>query len=730
MLPIPADTIIGLYHPFRDLYAVTNPNGIAYKNFLITDPIRQQFPWRWLSMDLLARDQLPLWNPYAFSGSPLLANIQNAALYPLNLLFLLIPFQYAWSIQVMLQPLFFGLFLYWYLRSLDIDSYASLLGSIVIAFCGFSVAWLEWNTVLQTGLWLPLILLGLDKVIGLVDSKHPTNKRQIYWWSFVLVFAICASFFAGHLQTYFYLLVITLCYFLVRFVSVQRKGTVVALFTLYVLIAGVVTAIGWYPAMQFIALSARNIDLDWHAAGWFLPWQHLIQFVVPDYFGNPTTLNYWGVWNYAEFIGYIGIIPLLLAIYAVITRRDKKTYLLLASLAVSLILALPTPLATLPFALQIPFVSTAQPTRLLYVIDVSLAILAALGFEHYLKKKKHMIIPIIIVGILFSLVWLGTLVFGQTIFHLASENIQTAKRNLYLPTVILLGGSILLLGIPKVQGKAKQIALIAIMALTVFDLFRFFAKFTPFTDANYLFPQTKVISFLQHHLGNSRIMETDTRLLPPNFTVMYKIQTVDGYDPLYLKRYGEFIAASERGKPDIAPPFGFNRIITPQKYNSVPMQLLNVKYILTMNDIQEAGLRKVVQEGQTRVYETMNSLPKVYFVKKVLMVANKKRAIEAIFSQEFLPVGSTAVIEKSDSATSVLFDNTSALADIVEYDANKVVVKTTNAQSGFLVLSDVYYPTWHALIDGKEANIYITDFTLRGIMVPPGKHTILFINRL
>ena len=90
-IPIPADDLIGLYYPFRDLYAVTNPNGIAYKNFLITDPIRQQYPWRDLSISIEKQLQLPIWNPYSLTGTPLLANFQSAVFYPLNVLFFIFP---------------------------------------------------------------------------------------------------------------------------------------------------------------------------------------------------------------------------------------------------------------------------------------------------------------------------------------------------------------------------------------------------------------------------------------------------------------------------------------------------------------------------------------------------------------------------------------------------------------------------------------------------------------
>src|SRR3990167_6132233 len=115
-LPIPSDTIVGLYHPFRDLFSKDYPNGIPFKNSLITDPVRQQYPWRELVVSLEKKFDLPFWNPYSFSGTPLLGNMQSAALYPLNILFIFFPFNTAWIILIILGPLLGGLFLYYYLN--------------------------------------------------------------------------------------------------------------------------------------------------------------------------------------------------------------------------------------------------------------------------------------------------------------------------------------------------------------------------------------------------------------------------------------------------------------------------------------------------------------------------------------------------------------------------------------------------------------------------------------
>src|SRR5665811_1332545 len=99
-LPIPADTIVGIYHPFRDYYSKEYPRGIPFKNFAITDPVRQQYPWKNLSIDLLKKGELPLWNQYSFSGYPLLANFQSAVLYPLNFLFFIFNFPLVWSLFI------------------------------------------------------------------------------------------------------------------------------------------------------------------------------------------------------------------------------------------------------------------------------------------------------------------------------------------------------------------------------------------------------------------------------------------------------------------------------------------------------------------------------------------------------------------------------------------------------------------------------------------------------
>ncbi len=718
LLPIPADTIIGLYHPFRDLYADEYPNGIPYKNFLITDPVRQQYPWKKLAIEAQKRLELPTWNPYTMSGAPLLSNFQSSAFYPLNIFLLILPFKIGWSVLVFSQIALGGIFMYFYLLNQRLRKEPSLLGAIVFSFSGFSIAWLEWGTVLSTALWAPLILLAIDKTLV---------KKRI--WSIVLILALCASFFGGHLQIFFYSVIVYLGYLLISVNKnkISRQSVKYLIFSAVTfLILSLPQAL---PTLRFLSLSARLVDLNWHAEGWFIPHTHLVQFLIPDFFGNPATLNYFGVWNYAELVGYVGIVPLILGIYA-FSKKNVKILFFWIAIAVSFLFALPNPIAQVPFVLNIPFLSTAQPTRLLFVVDLSLAVLSAYGFQKLLENKdksKQLYLSIAFVFAAFIFVVLLLFIFPN-LTHLSLENLQVSKRNIYVPAGTFILSVVLLIGTKLTTNlRIRTIFILAVLILVTADLFRFGWKFTPFTKSEYLYPNEKILTYLQNQSDkNFRIMSDNSEILPPNFSSVYHLQSVEGYDPLYLLRYGELISAMERGRPDISVPFGFNRLVTPHNYSSPIFPLLGVKYLLSFSDIQDPNFKLIMTDKKTNLYENKNVLPRAFFISRIIPVSTKGDAIKAIYDTNFDP-RSNAVVENSDFKN---LDYAVGSLSIVSYNENKINIETKNDADGFLVLLDSNYPTWEAKIDGKPTKIYRTDFNFRGIRVDRGIHKIVFEDKL
>ena len=137
--------------------------------------------------------------------------------------------------------------------------------------------------------------------------------------------------------------------------------------------------------------------------------------------------------------------------------------------------------------------------------------------------------------------------------------------------------------------------------MVVFDLFRFGWKYTPFTPRAYFFPTTKIIGFLQSQSKPFRVMSLDDRILPPNVSGYYGIESIEGYDPIAPLRYENFLVASERGTSDIARPTGFNRIYTAHNIDSLLLPYFNVRFVLSLTDMDKPFLRLVMREGRPRV---------------------------------------------------------------------------------------------------------------------------------
>src|SRR3989304_4390310 len=125
LIPLPTDALAGAYYPWADQFWGFVA-GVPYKNIALTDFFSQLYPWRELAMDLIRNGSLPLWNPFSFSGYPLLGNWQSAPFYPLNILMLLFGNLRGYGLMVFLQPFLSGTFAYLFLRQIKLSKVASL----------------------------------------------------------------------------------------------------------------------------------------------------------------------------------------------------------------------------------------------------------------------------------------------------------------------------------------------------------------------------------------------------------------------------------------------------------------------------------------------------------------------------------------------------------------------------------------------------------------------------
>src|SRR3984885_4729274 len=100
------------------------------------DDLTQNFPLRVLAGREIRAGHLPLFDPYIWSGAPLLAGWNAAAAYPLTWLFVMLPGIAPWTLNMIVTWAVAGVGMFCFLRALRLGSLPSLLGGLSFAFAG------------------------------------------------------------------------------------------------------------------------------------------------------------------------------------------------------------------------------------------------------------------------------------------------------------------------------------------------------------------------------------------------------------------------------------------------------------------------------------------------------------------------------------------------------------------------------------------------------------------
>ena len=330
---------------------------------------------------------------------------------------------------------------------------------------------------------------------------------------------------------------------------------------------------------------------------------------------------------------------------------------------------------------------------------------------------KLLFAPALIFAVIFLLAI--TSIFYEDIFppldDLSASNI--AFRNLILPgaTALFLIFVVLL----KKFNFSKKFIILAIFILTIFELFRFAYKFLPFSKLELVFPETKTTAFLESQEKPFRFLSTDRRIFDGNTASVYKIETVQGYDPLFLKDYAQLVSSWNENK--VVDAGNFNRIITPQNYDSQIANLLNVKYIASFDDISRTGFKKIFQEGETKIFTNENAFNRAFFVNEIVKVENKDAELQKMFEEN-------ANLQTTAYSAEIGFvrQGVGGKISLEEYSDQAIFLKVITDQETPLVISNIYYPGWRASVNGKDVPIYRVDYLLQAIIVPKGESLVEF----
>lgn len=685
------------------------------------DPIQQYLPWRIYAVSSVRAGLIPLWNSYAFCGTPFLANLQSTVLYPLNAIFLLTGARHGFGVSALLHLALGGLFMYGFLRALRLHPAAALLGALVLMFSGFTVAWLEYPTLsLWTFMWLPLVLLSYQRALA----------KPCSLWTPLCAVALGLQFLGGHLQISVYIVLAFLLYALVRVIrpnsAGQGRGRAVLLALLALLVGLALSAGQILPTLELAGLTGRVSHGAEQAVQTAFPLTHLSLYLMPNLFGNPVDYNYWGsfrdlsAFNFFETSCYVGIATLVLALVALRRWREPAWWFLGGLVMVSLLVALGSPLYWLLHKLVPGFKELAGVGRVLCLATFGLAGLAAMGLDDLLTlSQERRMCPVFVGGFLMVAVATAALLLFAPVFRqLPSEwEFQSYLARQLGVFVVLLAATVGLIAL-RLRGRlgARAFAWV-IVPLTLVDLFAFGVGFNPFVEARLAYPDTQTTRWLQEHSGPWRVTSLATGgmdWMAHNSAMVFGLRDIHGSDSLRVRRSFELVSPEDGNQarhPDPGSPL---------------MDALGVRYLVTRRAVSAPW--QAVDNAEAPIYVNPRALPRGRIVYRVT-AADDGQALAALRTdRDRLAREALASPEEAAALVSSLPGETAAPpASPVHFDRdepNALTLSFAAAADGLAVITDSYYPGWKAWVDGNPAPIYRVNYGFRGIPVPEGSRTL------
>ena len=522
-----------------------------------TDMASQFVHWRGFGFGEIARGNLPLWNPHIYSGAPFLAGFQSALLYPLNVLYLVLPLAKAINWGIALHAFLGGLFFYLWALKRGLHPLACFLAGAEFIFCApyFLHIYAGHLPNLCTMIWAPLLFLAID---GAVEKPGAG-------WCLLGILAVAMQILAGHIQYAYYTGIAAVLYLAASLPGTAERMKALTCFFLFYGGAVVLAAAQILPGIEAGRDSLRGVGVSYEFATMFsFPPENLITWVVPVFFGDTVQFPYWGRWYLWEMSLFVSVTGFLLAVYAVVFRQGRERFIPAAMAGILLLLAMGSylPWFGLLHAYLPGFDTFRGVSKFVFQATLFVILLSAMGLDSLLReglRKRWPILSALGAAAVLSLVvglaiWQSSLspdgLWAQGMRGMFNTGQSYLAEGFFAsrPTVLNAGEGAAL-GLAFLSATCIVIAIILflrvsnhwkaslLVALAILELV---AAGAPVRDTFRLaaaYPGDMMALF-KERASEHRILNP----FYPNLAMSMGWRDVWGYDPLIPRRYGELIA--------------------------------------------------------------------------------------------------------------------------------------------------------------------------------------------
>jgi len=232
-------------------------------------------------------------------------------------------------------------------------------------------------------------------------------------------------------------------------------------------------------------------------------------------------------------------------------------------------------------------------------------------------------------------------------------------------------------------------------------------------DANKLSEgmKTKIIS-----IHSNESLEWAIKCYPPAM-----MSFIHHFIPVDMYKYFNYMYKDEKSIKSPYQRFYFY----PQDNNL--FHLLGINYFFSELPVHDSPFEASGRFGNYFVYKNPHAFPRFYFADSVFFIEDNDSILGKLYYTPIKKLKTEVFVNavgRGDGEQ--FFSNKKRDVSLIMYSPNKITLKTESPGRQFLVLTDTFDKRWNAYIDKKQINTYKANFLFRGVMIPPGIHTVEF----
>jgi len=216
-------------------------------------------------------------------------------------------------------------------------------------------------------------------------------------------------------------------------------------------------------------------------------------------------------------------------------------------------------------------------------------------------------------------------------------------------------------------------------------------------------------------------------LLVNNRATLVGLEDIQGYNPVHLQRYVEYMTALNGQEQNY-----HETNVLPEGVGSPLFDLLNVKYLVVSaktapdrSNLQLLGPDRpvVYEDSEVKVVENVEALPRAWIVHEVRQLP-RGEALALLATGRVNP-RQIALLEQQAPEVAPSANPERERVSLTVNAPDRIQLKVQTDAPGLLLISQSYDPSWHVDVNGEPTELYVANHALQAVPVPAGESSVV-----